>query len=56
METKTYIWIGLTLGSIAGGALGSVFDHGNLLGLWGILFSSLGAIAGIWGGYRLGNG
>ncbi len=56
METKTYIYIGIFIGSIAGGWLGSLIDHGNIFGLWGILFSTLGGIVGIWAGYKLGNG
>lgn len=55
METKTYIWLGITIGSIVGGALGSALDHGNLIGFWGIALSSVGAFAGIWAGYKLGN-
>ncbi len=54
METKTLIWIGITVGSIVGGYLGSLLDHGNLIGLWGILLSTVGALVGIWAGYKIG--
>ncbi len=55
METKTYIWIGIAVGSTLGGFLGSLLDHGNLIGIWSILLSTIGGIAGIWAGYKLGN-
>ncbi|MCW1908106.1 MAG: hypothetical protein KIH63_002055 [Candidatus Saccharibacteria bacterium] len=51
METKTYIWIGIFIGSTLGGLLGTWLDHGNGLGIWTILLSTLGGIAGIWAGY-----
>ncbi len=56
METKTYIWIGIFIGSIVGGWLGGMLDHGNLLGMWGILLSGVGGIIGVWAGWKLGNG
>ncbi len=55
METKTYIWIGILIGGLLGGGLGSVLDHGNVLGVWSILLSGAGSLGGIFAGYRLGN-
>lgn len=55
METKTYIWLGIILGGLVGGGLGSVLDHGNIIGLWGIVLSGAGSIVGIVAGYKLGN-
>lgn len=55
METKTYIWIGIIVGGIVGGALGGALDHGNVIGLWGILMSGIGSIAGIFIAYKLSN-
>jgi hypothetical protein len=55
METKHYIYIGILIGSTVGGWLGSLLDHGNFLGVWGILLSGVGGILGIWAGYTLGN-
>lgn len=55
MSTKTLIYIGIAIGGIAGGWLGSKLDHGNIFGLWGILLSTLGGVAGIWAGFRIGN-
>ena len=54
METKTYIWLGIGIGSTVGGLLGSLLDHGNLLGIWGIGLSTVGGLAGIWAGYKIG--
>ncbi|MDB5185999.1 MAG: hypothetical protein JWL85_522 [Candidatus Saccharibacteria bacterium] len=56
METKTYIWLGIFIGSTAGGVLGMVLDKGNALGLWTLLLSTVGGIAGIWAGYKIANG
>ena len=55
METKTYVWIGLTIGGLVGGGIGSLLDHGNVFGVWGLLLSTVGGLAGIWAGYKLGN-
>jgi len=56
METKTYIWIGIFVGSTVGSYLGSLLDHGNFFGLWSILAGGVGGIIGVWAGYQLGNG
>ena len=55
MSTKTLIYIGITVGGLLGGWLGSMIDQGNPFGLWGILFSAVGGFAGIWAGYKLGS-
>jgi hypothetical protein len=55
METKSLVWIGLTIGSIVGSGLGSLMDNGNYFGVWGIVLGALGGIAGIWAGYKIGN-
>ena len=55
MESKTYIWIGLTAGGLIGGGIGSLLDRGNMLGPWSLLLSTVGGIAGIWAGYKLAN-
>lgn len=56
MELKTYIWIGVLVGSTVGSGLGSLLDHGNFLGVWSFALGTIGAIVGIWAGYKLGNG
>lgn len=50
---KSLIWIGITVGGTLGGWLGSLLDHGSLLGAWGIIGSALGSIAGLWVGYKI---
>ena len=50
---KLMVLIGATVGGIAGGWVGSLLDHGNMLGIWGILLSTIGGIAGIWAGYKI---
>ena len=55
MSTKTYIYMGLTIGSLVGSWIGSFFDHGNFLGFWGFFLGTVGAFIGIWGGFKLGN-
>ena len=53
MSTKSAVWIGLFIGSTIGSAVpllwnGSVFAY--------MLWSSLGAVAGIWIGFKLAHG
>jgi membrane protein DedA with SNARE-associated domain len=55
VETKTYIWIGIFIGSTVGGVMGGALDHGNFLGAWSLLLGTLGSIVGIWAGYKIGN-
>ena len=51
---KVSISVGiLVLGSL-GGWLGQIMDHGNWLGGWSIIFSTIGSFAGIWAGYKVG--
>lgn len=51
---KLMISIGLFVGSSLGGWLGSLLDNGNIFGVWGLLFGTLGAFAGIWAGFKVG--
>ncbi|HSX29175.1 MAG TPA: hypothetical protein VLE73_01290 [Candidatus Saccharimonadales bacterium] len=51
--TKLLIWIGITVGSALGGWIGSLMG-GGLFGWQSILLSTLGAFAGIYAGYKLG--
>jgi len=53
MSTKTWVWIGLFIGSTVGGYIPALFGAG-LLSVWGIVGSTIGAFIGIWVGYRLG--
>lgn len=55
METKTLVWIGVTVGGLLGSWLGSALDHGNIFGAWTLLLGTVGSIVGIWAGYKLGN-
>jgi uncharacterized membrane protein YeaQ/YmgE (transglycosylase-associated protein family) len=50
---KALIYIGLTIGSLLGGWLGSMIDHDPLFGPWSLLFSTVGALIGIWAGYKI---
>ena len=52
MTMKTLIWIGLAVGGTVGGVIGAYFDGG--VGLWSVLLSTVGSLAGIWAGYKLG--
>lgn len=51
---KLMIFVGLTVGGAIGGWLGASLNHGNWFGGWSILLSTLGALAGIWASYRVG--
>lgn len=53
MSKKTLIWIGLTLGSCAGGYLPALWG-GDLISFSSVILSTLGGIFGIWLAYRIG--
>jgi uncharacterized protein YcfJ len=45
---KAMIFVGITIGGLIGGWIGSILDHGNGLGPWSLLLSTVGSLAGIW--------
>jgi uncharacterized protein YcfJ len=45
---KGLIFLGITVGGVIGGLIGSALDHGNGLGAWSIILSTVGSLAGIW--------
>jgi hypothetical protein len=51
---KTFIWVGIVVGGLVGGGIGSLLDHGNMLGAWSLILSTIGSLAGIWAGYVAG--
>ena len=53
MSRKRLIWIGLSIGSIAGGYLPLLWGA-DTFSFSSILFSALGGGLGIWLGFRLG--
>ena len=53
MRKKSLVWLGLTIGSAAGGYLPALWG-GDLLSLSSVMLSAVGGLAGIWLGYRLG--
>lgn len=50
---KLAIWMGIFIGGTIGDLVGGALDHGNWLGLWGIVLSTVGSLAGIWAGYKI---
>ncbi len=50
---KTFVWIGLFVGSTLGGMAPQLWGDGPFSG-WSLLLSVVGGFVGIWGGYRLG--
>lgn len=51
--TRTFIWLGLFVGSTLGGFVPLLWGD-DLFSMAGLLGSTIGGIAGIFGGYRLG--
>ena len=49
---KLMVWLGIFVGGAIGGGIGATFDGG--LGMWSILLSTVGSLAGLWAGYKLG--
>jgi hypothetical protein len=45
--------IGLLIGGTLLGWVGALFDHGNWLGGWSLLFSTFGSGLGVWVVYKL---
>ena len=52
MLPKVLIWIGLLVGSTAGGYVPTAFGVG-LFSLWSVVGSVVGGVAGIFAGYKL---
>lgn len=45
---KGLIFLGITIGGLIGGWIGSMLDHGNGFGAWSIFLSTAGSLGGIW--------
>ena len=54
MPTKFMVFMGMIIGSIIGGYIPTFFGVG-LMSYASVLFSGIGAILGIWIGYKFGN-
>ena len=52
MDTKKIIWFGAIVGSVLGGCVPGIW-HASAFSLSGLLFSTLGGLAGIWLAWRL---
>lgn len=55
MSAKGMVWVGAFAGSALGGWLPSLW-HAPFWSMWGLLFSTAGGLAGIWAGWKLGQG
>jgi len=53
MGRKTFIWFGLFVGSTIGSLIPGLWGS-DIFSFWSILLSTLGGLAGIWAGFRLG--
>ena len=51
--TKTFIWLGLIVGSSIGGAVPMIWGD-DFLSMWSLLLSTVGAIGGIFAGWKFG--
>lgn len=51
---KLMIWIGIIAGGVIGSIVGAALDHGNVMGMWSILLSTVGSLVGVWAGYKIG--
>jgi hypothetical protein len=49
---KKAIWMCVIVGSTIGGCVPSLW-HASMFSLWGVVFSTLGGLAGIWVAWRL---
>jgi len=55
MNGKKLIWLGAIVGSTLGGMLPGLW-HASMFSLWGLIFSTVGGLLGIWAGWRLSQG
>jgi len=53
MTTKKLIWIGIVVGSTLGGMVPNLW-HASMFSMWGLLFSTIGGLVGIWAGWKIG--
>jgi uncharacterized membrane protein len=49
---KKVIYLGVSVGGMVGGLIGSRFDNGSF-GVWGIVLSLVGSLLGIYAGYKI---
>lgn len=54
MSSKTLVWIGLIVGSIVGSYIPALWGDG-LLSFSSLILGAIGAITGIYIGFKLGN-
>jgi hypothetical protein len=54
MSIKTFVWIGIFIGSSAGSWLGAVLGDGSLFSWQSLVGGTLGAFVGIYAGFKLG--
>ena len=54
MNSKALVWIGATIGSVVGGFIPSLWGAG-IFSLAPLIFGSVGAIIGIYLGYKISN-
>ncbi len=52
MSSKKVIWFGAIVGSTIGGMVPQLW-HASMLSMWGMVLSTVGAVIGIWIGWRL---
>lgn len=54
MDRKTVIWGAMTIGSIVGGYIPSIWGA-DVFSLQGVFLTAVGGVLGIWIGYRMGS-
>jgi len=52
MNSKAFVWVGMTIGSIIGGLIPTLWGA-DVFSLSPMIFGALGAIAGIYIGFKL---
>lgn len=54
MSTKTFVFLGMTVGSLVGGYIPSLWGA-DLLSMWSLFLSAIGGLFGIWIAVKLSN-
>jgi hypothetical protein len=48
------IFLAISIIGTLGSWIGAGLDNGNMFGVWGVIFGTIGCLFGVWAGYKIG--